>query len=81
MVTAERTITMFNGLSAVDQISVKRYIDSFFMRKVRRANHELKPISEDEFVAMIDDSRERAKRGEVYTVADLKRETKEKYGF
>ena len=80
MTTAERTMYMFNKLSEKDQLDIQNYVENIF-RARRKSKYDLKPISEKEFLEMIDRSEEDIKAGRVIPWEQVREETRRKYGI
>ena len=83
MTTAEATaISMVDRLSEAEMRRVQKHIEhTLKKRKLQQKRVELKKYTKEEFLALIDESIEQSKRGEGYTWEEVRRMTREKYGF
>lgn len=73
---------MVDRLSEAEMRRVQKHIErTLKKRKLQQKRVELKKYTKEEFLALIDESIEQGKRGEVYTWEEIRRMTREKYGF
>ena len=79
MTTSEATISMVSKLTEPELLSVQAYIKRIF--SFRKTAAKLQPITETAFLQSIEKSDNDIKNGRVKSWAQVRAETREKYGL